>query len=113
VREQRVVLEDRVDVARVGRAPGDVGAGELDAAAVGQLEARDQAQRRRLARPGRPEQREELAARDVEREIASTAVTSPKRRVSSTRRTSASAASGAALSSVRMACDTASNPARA
>ena len=33
VREQRVVLEDRVDVARVGRTAGDVGARELDAAA--------------------------------------------------------------------------------
>ena len=66
MREQRVVLEDRVDVARVGRAGGDVGAGELDAARVGQLEAGDQPQRRRLARARRPEQREELSAGDVE-----------------------------------------------
>jgi hypothetical protein len=68
VREQGVVLKDGVDVARVRRAAGDVGPGELDAAAVGQLEAGDEAQRRRLARAGRAEQREELPARDVERD---------------------------------------------
>jgi hypothetical protein len=50
VRKQRVVLEDRVDVALVRRALGDVGAGQLDPPAVGPFEARDQAQRRRLAR---------------------------------------------------------------
>jgi hypothetical protein len=54
VGEQRVVLEDRVDVARVWRPLADVDAAELDAALVGQLEAGDQAQRGRLARPGRP-----------------------------------------------------------
>ena len=68
VREQRVVLEDRVDVARVGRQVLDLHAPELDAAAVGQLEAGDQPQRRRLARPGRAEQREELAVPDLERD---------------------------------------------
>ena len=61
VREQRVVLEDRVDVALERRPPRDVDAAELDAPAVGQLEAGDQPQRRRLARAGRPEHREELA----------------------------------------------------
>jgi hypothetical protein len=67
VREQRVVLEDRVDVARVGRTSGDVAARELDAARVGQLEAGDQPQGRGLARARRTQQREELAAGDVER----------------------------------------------
>ena len=66
VREQRVVLEDRVDVARVGRERADVGAAQLDRALVGDREARDQPQRRRLAGAGRAEQREELALGDVE-----------------------------------------------
>ena len=66
VREQRVVLEDRVDVARVGRQAGDVGAAQLDRAGVGDREAGDQPQRRRLARAGGAEQREELALGDVE-----------------------------------------------
>ena len=64
VREQRVVLEDRVDVACVRRTGRDVGARQLDASAVGLLEARDQPQRRRLARARGAEQREELAARE-------------------------------------------------
>ena len=66
VREQRVVLEDGVDVTGVGRAGGDVGAGELHAARIGLLEAGDQAQRGRLARARRAEEREELAAPDVQ-----------------------------------------------
>jgi hypothetical protein len=39
VREQRVVLEDGIDVTRVWRHPGDLTAAELDYAAVGFLEA--------------------------------------------------------------------------
>ena len=66
VREERVVLEDGVDVALVGRAVRDVGAAELDSSFVGALEAGDQPQRRRLARSGRAEQREELAGGDLE-----------------------------------------------
>ena len=61
VREERVVLEDRVDVARVRRLVGDVGAAERDSPGVRSLEAGDHPQRRRLARARRPEQREELA----------------------------------------------------
>ena len=76
VREERVVLEDRVDVARVRRAARDVLAAERDAAGVGLLEAGDHAQRRRLARARRAEQREELAVGDV-RSTVSTATTSP------------------------------------
>ena len=40
VREQRVVLEDRVDVARVGRQRADVGAAQLDRALVGDRRSR-------------------------------------------------------------------------
>ena len=66
VREERVVLEHRVDVALVGRAIRHILPAEQHAAARGPFEARDHAQTRGLARPGRPEQREELAAPDVE-----------------------------------------------
>src|SRR5439155_23146758 len=66
VREERVVLEDRVDVAFVRRAAGDVAPVQLDAARVGTLEAGDQPERGRLAGARRPEQGEELAGRDLE-----------------------------------------------
>ena len=64
VREQRVVLEDRVDVALVRRDPGDRRPGQQDLAFGRLLEAGDHPQRRGLATAGRPEQRVELAARD-------------------------------------------------
>jgi hypothetical protein len=48
VREERVVLEDGVHVARVRRQVRDVAAAELDPAGIRPLEARDEAQRRRL-----------------------------------------------------------------
>ena len=64
VREQRVVLEDGVDVAVVRRDVGDVLAAEQDRAGRRLLEAGDHAQHRRLAGAGRPEQREELAVVD-------------------------------------------------
>jgi hypothetical protein len=66
VREERVVLEDGVHVPVVGRPVRDVDAAEPDAPGVGPLEAGDHPKRRRLARPGRPEHREELAACDLE-----------------------------------------------
>ncbi len=69
VREQRVALEDGRDVAAVGRRAADVDALELDGAGVGPLEAGDHAQRGGLARAARPEQREELALADLERQI--------------------------------------------
>lgn len=50
VRKQRVVLEDGVDGAVVGREAADVPAGQLDGARVRLLEARDHLQRRRLSR---------------------------------------------------------------
>jgi hypothetical protein len=66
VREERVVLEHGVHLARVGRPPRHVPACKLDAPFVGALEARDQAQRRRLPRTRRSEHGEELAAGDLE-----------------------------------------------
>jgi len=66
VREQGVVLEDRVDLAVVGRHSGHVPAGQLDRAGARLLEAGDHPQRRRLARARRPEQGEELALLDLQ-----------------------------------------------
>ena len=67
--EERIALEHRVDVAAIGRHVLDGLALEQDVALVGLLEARDHAQRRRLATSRRPEDREELALRDVEVEM--------------------------------------------
>ena len=69
VREQRVVLEDRVDVALVGRQPGDVLALELDRALGRLLEAADHPQRRGLAAAARAEEAEELAVADLEVDV--------------------------------------------
>jgi len=66
VREERVVLEDRVDVPLVGRAVRNVGSAELDATFIGPLEAGDQPERRRLAGAGRAQQGEELAGGNLE-----------------------------------------------
>ena len=66
VREEGVVLEDRVDRPLGGSDARHVDALQLDAAGVGTLEAGDHAQRRRLARARRAEHREELARADVE-----------------------------------------------
>ena len=66
VREQRVVLEDGVDVTVERRDRGHVLAVEQDAARGRQLEAGDHPERRGLARPRRTEHREELAVADVE-----------------------------------------------
>ena len=68
VREQRVRLEHHVDVPLGRRHVRDVAAAQQDAAARGLLEARDHAQRRRLAAARRPEHREELALVDLERD---------------------------------------------
>ena len=64
VREQGVVLEDRVHVAPVGRDLGDVLALEADLPRRRLLEAGDHAQGGGLATARRPEQGEELAALD-------------------------------------------------
>ncbi len=68
MREERIVLEDEADAAL---AHGDIGGvllAEIDRAAVGIFEAGDHAQDRRLAGTGRAEQRDELAAFDIERD---------------------------------------------
>ena len=69
VREEGVRLEDRVDVALVGRLPGDGLLAEVDRALGRLLEAADHPQRRRLAAAGRAEEREEAAPLDLEREV--------------------------------------------
>jgi hypothetical protein len=61
-REQRVALEDGVDLALVRRGAGHVDPVEQDAAGGRLLEPGDQPQRGRLAAAGRPQQREQLAA---------------------------------------------------
>ena len=69
VREQRVVLEDGVDVAVVGRRARDVLSAEQHRTARRQFEPGDHAQHGGLARPRRPEQREELALADLEVDV--------------------------------------------
>ena len=65
VREERIALEDRVDLPLVRRRRRHVDPVEQDLAAVGPFEARDQTKRRRLAAARRAEQREELARLDL------------------------------------------------
>ena len=66
VRVERVVLEHHGDVALARRGEGHVDAVDEHPAVVGDLEAGDDAQRRRLAGARGAEQREELARRDAE-----------------------------------------------
>ena len=67
--EQRVGLEDRVDVSAVRREVGDVPPGEVDGADARVLEPPDHPERGRLPAPRRPEQAEELAAPDIEGQV--------------------------------------------
>ncbi len=62
MREQRVVLKDRVDVAPVGRHAGHIDAVQPDVAATRLVEPADEPQQRRLAAARRAENREELTA---------------------------------------------------
>ena len=57
------MLEHEADIALTGALRGDVAAIEQQAAAVGEFEAGQDAQEGRLARSGRSQQRDELAAR--------------------------------------------------
>jgi hypothetical protein len=66
MREERVRLEDGVDVPLVGRALRDVVAAEEDAPVGGLLEAADHAQRGGLSTARGPEQGVERAARHLE-----------------------------------------------
>ena len=69
MREQRVGLEDGVDVALVRRVIGDVSPAEKDAAGGRILEPADHPQGRGLPAAGRPEHREEAPARYRQREL--------------------------------------------
>ena len=69
VREERVRLEHGVDVAAVRRCAEHDLSRDADVAGVRLLEAGDHAQGRRLAAAGRPEQRDELARLDRERQV--------------------------------------------
>ena len=66
MREQKEVLEHHADAAQIGRQPGHVGAADLHPAAIGRLQAGNDAQQRGLARTAGPQQRKELAAADLE-----------------------------------------------
>ena len=69
VPEQGVVLEHEPDVALAHRLVGRVFAVEVDRALIGRLQAGDDAEERRLARPGGPEQRHQLAAGHVQAHV--------------------------------------------
>ena len=69
VREERVVLEDRVRRALEGRKVGDILVTEEDGAGRDFLEAADHPQRRRLAAARWAEKGEKLALGDLEREV--------------------------------------------
>ena len=77
-----VVLEDHPDVAGVRRKVGDVPIPEPDATRVQTVEPGDETEQRRLAASRGAEQREQLAVRDLERDV-STARTAPNRLLSS------------------------------
>ena len=69
VAEQGVVLEDEADPALAHVGAGRVLAMEEDGPGVGHLEAGDDAKQRRLARPRRAEQSDQLAGRNVEAQV--------------------------------------------
>ena len=69
MREQRIVLEDDTEVALFRREICDVAAVDRDAPGIELDEAGDRHQRRRLAGAAEAEQGDELARRDVERDI--------------------------------------------
>jgi hypothetical protein len=69
VREESVVLEHHADTALVGRHVVDRRLVEIDLAMGRRLEAGQHHEARGLARPGRPQHGEKLAAFDVEVEV--------------------------------------------
>ena len=69
MRVERVRLEDHRDVAVPRREVGDVAAADLDRAFGDLLEARDHAQQRRLPAAGRPDEDDELAVVDLQRDV--------------------------------------------
>ena len=69
MREERVGLEHHVDRPPVGRHAGEVGPAENDPPGARCLEAGEEPHQGGLAAAGRPEQAEELALEDVERQV--------------------------------------------
>ena len=67
--EQRVVLEDEADIALLHGLVRGVLVAEEDRALGRPLQPGDQPQQRRLAGTGRPEQRDQLARADVQRDV--------------------------------------------
>ena len=67
MRKKRVVLKDRADVALVGLQMLDAGTVQANFAVGGLFKSGDQAQRGGLAAAGGTEQREEFAARKIQR----------------------------------------------
>ncbi len=67
--EQGVVLKNEADVALVGHEVGDILFPNEDAAAIGTLEPGDHAKRRRLAAPGRAQQREQFPGLDRQADV--------------------------------------------
>ena len=68
VREEAIGLEDDAHVAPIGRHPADVGPSRTMRPDVGLVEPRERPQGRGLAASAGPEERDELAALDLERE---------------------------------------------
>jgi len=69
VREQSVVLKRHPDLAPIGRKIGDAHAVDRNLARVGHQEASDQVEQRGLAAAGRAEQRHQLAALHLQRDL--------------------------------------------
>jgi len=69
VRIERVALEDHRDVSVPRRQVGNVAPADLDLPCRDLLEAGDRAEQRRLSAPGWADERDELAVRNVERDV--------------------------------------------
>ncbi|MDT4853426.1 hypothetical protein FQZ97_876910 [compost metagenome] len=69
VREKCIVLEHEADAAVAHRYVGRILIAEIDVAAIGEFEARDHPQDRRLAGTGRTEQRNKLAALNLQGDV--------------------------------------------
>jgi len=69
VREQGVGLENRVDVALMGRHARGVGPGDLQGAGVGQIQPGDEPQQSGFAAARWSQQREELALAHLQRDL--------------------------------------------
>ena len=69
VGKQRVILKHQADVPLIRRLGGDVLAADLDRSGGRSLEARDDAEQRRLAAAARADERNEFALAHVERDV--------------------------------------------